>query len=77
MLYFNNDYSEGCHEKILEALAKTNYVQTPGYGEDDFCTRAADKIRMLCGREDLGVHFLVGGTQANFTVIAAALKAKG
>ena len=30
MLYFNNDYSEGCHEKILEALTKTNYEQTPG-----------------------------------------------
>lgn len=74
MLYFNNDYSEGCHEKILEALVKTNYVQTPGYGEDDFCARAAEKIRTACGREDLGVHFLVGGTQANFTVIAAALR---
>ena len=74
MLYFNNDYSEGCHEKILEALVKTNYVQTPGYGEDAFCARAAEKIRALCGREDLGVHFLVGGTQANFTVIAAALR---
>ena len=74
MLYFNNDYSEGCHEKILEALVKTNYDQTPGYGEDDFCARAAEKIRVLCGNGDCSVHFLVGGTQANFTVIAAALK---
>ena len=34
MIYFNNDYSEGCHEKVLEALVKTNMVQTLGYGED-------------------------------------------
>ena len=74
MLYFNNDYSEGCHEAILEALARTNYDQTPGYGEDAFCARAAEKIRDLCGCSDCGVHFLVGGTQANFTVIAAALR---
>ena len=74
MLYFNNDYSEGCHEAILEALVKTNYDQTPGYGEDAFCARAAEKIRDLCGCSDCGVHFLVGGTQANFTVIAAALR---
>ena len=74
MLYFNNDYSEGCHEKILEALTRTNYDQTPGYGEDLHCARAAEKIRSLCRREDLAVHFLVGGTQANLTVIAAALR---
>lgn len=74
MIYFNNDYSEGCHEKILEALAKTNLTQTPGYGEDSFCASAARKIRALCGREDIAVHFLVGGTQTNQTVISAALR---
>ena len=74
MIYFNNDYCEGCHEKVLEALTKTNMEQTPGYGEDHYCKRAADKIRKLCGREDLNVHFLVGGTQTNMTVIAAALR---
>lgn len=74
MIYFNNDYCEGCHEKILEALTKHNMTQTPGYGEDDFCRAAARKIRMLCGREDVDVHFLVGGTQTNQTVISAALR---
>ena len=74
MIYFNNDYSEGCHEKILEALAKSNLEQTPGYGEDDHCRRAAERIRQLCAREDLAVHFLVGGTQANLTVIDAGLR---
>lgn len=74
MVYFNNDYAEGCHPKILDALIQTNFLQTPGYGEDDFCARAADKIKMLCERQDVDVHFLVGGTQTNLTVIDAALR---
>lgn len=74
MIYFNNDYSEGCHEKILEALAATNLEQTPGYGEDLYCRRAAAKIQDLCSRQDVDVHFLVGGTQTNLTVIDAALR---
>lgn len=74
MIYFNNDYSEGCHEKVLSRLMETNRLQTLGYGEDEFCAAAADKIRKKCGREDIAVHFLVGGTQANLTVIDAALR---
>ena len=74
MIYFNNDYSEGCHRKVLDALIRTNMDQTLGYGEDAYCAQAAAKIRKLCGREDLAVHFLVGGTQANLTVIDAALR---
>lgn len=74
MIYFNNDYAEGCHPKVLEALVKTNLEQTPGYGEDEFCRSAAEKIKKLCGRESLSVHFLVGGTQTNMTVIDAALR---
>lgn len=74
MIYFNNDYSEGCHEKVLQALNATNIEQTMGYGEDAYCAAAAAKIRAKCGREDIAVHFLVGGTQANLTVIDAALR---
>ena len=74
MTYFNNDYSEGCHEKVLQALNATNMEQTMGYGEDAYCAAAAEKIRAKCGREDIAVHFLVGGTQANLTVIDAALR---
>ncbi len=74
MIYFNNDYSEGCHPKVLEALVKTNMNQTFGYGEDEYCAAAAAKIRALCQREDAAVHFLVGGTQTNLTVIDAALR---
>ena len=74
MILFHNDYSEGCHESILKRMLDTNLEQTPGYGEDHYCRRAADKIRFLCENEDLAVHFLVGGTQANLTVIDAALR---
>ena len=71
MILFNNDYSEGCHPRILERLAQTNFEQTQGYGMDPHCENAAALIRKCCNREDLSVHFLVGGTQANLTVIDA------
>lgn len=74
MIYFHNDYSEGCHERVMRALLETNLEQTPGYGEDIYCARAADKIRGLCQCQDAAVHFLTGGTQTNLTVIAAALR---
>ena len=74
MIYFNNDYSEGCHSKVLDALVRTNMIQTLGYGEDEYCAQAAAKIKTLCGREDMAVHFLVGGTQTNQIVIDAALR---
>lgn len=74
MIYFNNDYSEGCHSAVLEKLAQTNMEQTSGYGMDCYCAEAASKIRKLCGNEKLSVYFLVGGTQTNLTVISAALR---
>jgi len=74
MVYFTSDYTEGCHERILTRLAQTNMEQTAGYGTDEYCTRAAELIRSECGNSNVDVHFLVGGTQANLTVIAAALR---
>lgn len=74
MIYFNNDYSEGCHPQILSLLQKSNFEQTPGYGMDSYCAEAADHIRRLCGSDDLSVHFIVGGTQTNLIVIASALR---
>jgi len=74
MTAFNCDYAEGAHEKLLKALMDTNLVQTPGYGEDAYCYAAAEQIKKICGAPDADVHFLVGGTQANLTVISAALR---
>ncbi|MDF2984562.1 MAG: aromatic amino acid beta-eliminating lyase/threonine aldolase [Eubacterium sp.] len=74
MIRFNCDYSEGAHPKVLQKLIETNMEQTAGYGVDPYCLRAAQLIKSKCGREDIDVHFLVGGTQANLTVISAALR---
>ncbi len=74
MLQFNCDYSEGAHPRVLEKLAATNLEQTVGYGEDPYCWAAAELLRRRCAAPEAAVHFLVGGTQANLTVIAAALR---
>ena len=74
MILFQCDYNEGAHPKVMEKLMETNLEQTVGYGEDEHCARAAALIRKACGDDSLAVHFLVGGTQANMTVIAAALR---
>ena len=74
MIRFDSDYLEGCHPSILERLGQTNLEQTPGYGEDPHCERAAGMIRDLCKAPEAAVHFLVGGTQTNATVISSALK---
>ena len=74
MIRFNSDYTEGCHPAILERLAATNMEQTPGYGEDAYCAAAAEKIKEACAAPEAAVHFLVGGTQTNVTVISAALR---
>ena len=74
MISFVNDYSEGACEEILERLAATNHEQSVGYGLDPYCERAAEKIRQAIECDDCDVHFLVGGTQCNKTVIAAALR---
>ena len=74
MYSFRNDYSEGAHPKVLEALTETNLTQTVGYGLDPFCEEAAITIRRLCNAPEADVHFLVGGTQVNLITIAAHLR---
>ena len=74
MYLFHNDYNEICHPAVMERLQSLCGTSMPGYGMDDCCAAAAEKIRKLCGSEDATVHFLVGGTQTNLTVIAAALR---
>lgn len=74
MLSFENDYSEGCHPKVLAALSETNLIQQPGYGEDEFSTRAKEKIRMACGAPNADIFFLVGGTQCNQVALDSMLR---
>jgi len=74
MIHFESDYLEGCCPQILDALRDTNLEQTLGYGEDPHCALAADRIRYVFDCPDAEVHFLVGGTQANATVISSLLR---
>lgn len=74
MIMFECDYTEGAHPNILKRLEETNDLQTPGYGMDSYCEDAKEKIKKACQNEDVDVHFLVGGTQSNFTVISSVLR---
>lgn len=74
MYSFRNDYSECCHPSILKRLTELGTEANAGYGCDDYCRSAADKIRQAIACPHAAVHFLVGGTQTNMTVIDSALR---
>lgn len=74
MLSFESDYTEGAHERILQRLIETNLTQTSGYGSDNYCEQAKEKIRKACGCPKADISFLVGGTQTNATVIDTVLQ---
>ncbi len=74
MLYFENDYSEGAHEKILQRLFETNSEHLSGYGADPYCASAKEKIRALCQCPEADIYFLSGGTQTNQIVICSMLR---
>lgn len=74
MLYFVNDYSEGCHEKILDRLVESNREILSGYGEDDYCTAAKEKIRKVADCPNADIFFLYGGTQTNQVAIDCFLE---
>ena len=74
MLFFENDYSEGCCPQVLEALVKTNMEPLTPYGSDVYTRQAKEKILASCGCPEGDVFLLVGGTQTNKTVIDAVLK---
>lgn len=74
MIRFNCDYAEGAHPKILERLISTNDEQSGTYGLDSHSDKAREYIKRECHRPDADVHFLMGGTQANLTVIDSVLR---
>ena len=71
---FDSDYIEGAHPAIIEALTASNLEQHIGYGCDEYCERARAIVREHCNDNTVGIEFLVGGTQANVTVIDALLR---
>lgn len=73
MVYFDCDYMCGAIPEILDALDRTNYDYSAGYGYDSFCKMAEERILELCGIEDGFVKFVIGGTEANSTVVDGLL----
>ncbi len=74
MYSFKNDYSEGAHQNIIDAMVRTNMEQTSGYGEDKYTEEAKMIIKEKINDNSADVHFFVGGTQVNLTSICAFLR---
>ena len=75
MLYsFKNDYSEGAHINILNALIDSNLEQQNGYGLDEYCEKASNLIRNKINNQEADIHFVSGGTQANLIIISSILR---
>lgn len=66
---FENDYSIGCHARILERLAEENGRYRSGYGCDAETERVRGEILRMCGLARGSVYFLTGGTQTNLVAI--------
>jgi threonine aldolase len=74
MYSFKNDYSEGAHPRILNALVESNFEQEEGYGEDRFSRQAVELLQERLGWTDVDIHLLAGGTQTNLIAISAFLR---
>ncbi|WP_163195179.1 threonine aldolase family protein [Clostridium thermarum] len=74
MYSFKNDYSEGAHPRILQALIESNLEQVDGYGEDCYTAKAVELIKGKIKNKDVDIHFFSGGTQTNLTAISAFLR---
>lgn len=74
MYSFKNDYSEGAHPRILNALLDSNFEQVEGYGEDSYSQKAVELLKQRVGRNDIDIHLLSGGTQTNLIAISAFLR---
>lgn len=73
MISFESDYITGAHPKVLQRLIDTNLEVQTGYGLDEYCVSAAQKIKEACGCPEADVQFLAGGTQTNAIVISTML----
>ena len=74
MYSFKNDYSEGAHPRILNALIESNLEQADGYGEDIYTLRAIELLREKIQLTNIDIHLLSGGTQTNLVAISAFLR---
>jgi len=45
MLFFRNDYGQGCIPEIMEYMNTTNGRSFTGYGMDEICQNAKEAIK--------------------------------
>lgn len=74
MINFKNDYCGIAHKKVLEKLVSYQNESFNGYGLDHASLKAKQHIKRILKNENVDIHFLVGGTIANKTVIHHCLK---
>lgn len=74
MLFFETDYATGTCPEILKKIAELNLEKLPGYGTDQYCESAKEKIKKICENDDIDIYFLVGGTQTNSIMISSLLR---
>ncbi len=71
---FLDDYSEGCHPRILDALTRSNLIQQTAYGDDEYSTQARKLIQEQLGGKDIPIYFVAGGTLANIIITSTSLR---
>lgn len=74
MINFKNDYSQIAHSSIIEALSELSTESNNGYGLDKHSEHATELIKKLLECDKIDVHYMVGGTSANKTVLSHILK---
>ena len=74
MLFFRNDYGQGCIPEILKLLTEINDENISGYGIDPYSEKAKELIKAQMPDLDVDVHFIVGGTLTNQTIIKHVLR---
>lgn len=74
MIFLRNDYSNGMHQKIIDALIMTNGEEQIGYGDDTHSKNACELIKNRIGKPDADVYLLVGGTQTNKIALSAFMR---
>ena len=74
MIRFNNDYNRSCHPTILKALEQSWSESYDGYGLDTWCEHASELIKQHLNCDNAQIHFVVGGTQANYVGIDFMLR---
>lgn len=73
MISFTTDYTRAACPEVMAAMANAS-EQYAGYSEDPLSDEARAMVRSLVADPEADVHLMIGGTQTNTTVIAAALR---